>query len=114
MNILDQLSTLQLLAELQGVALPHTIEDEVGPTVAEDALAQFVLPVVVMGQSAERGFDAAQCHGNVGIELLEDLGVDDGGIVGAQVVPGVGTVGILMAQPSVGRVVVDHGVHGTG
>ena len=89
----------------------HAVDDDVGGSIAEDARAQTVLPVVVVGESAQRGFDAAQHDGRVGKELAQDAGVDDGGVLRSQVVTAVGTVGVLGAQTACGGVLVDHRVH---
>ena len=67
-----------------------------------------------MGDAAQRGLDAAEDDGDVGEELLEDLGVDDGGVLGTHVVTPVGAVGILGAQAAGGGVLVDHRVHAAG
>ena len=64
-----------------------------------------------MGQAAQRGFDASDDHRDVRIEAFEYLRVDRHGMVGAESRFAAGGVGIVMAQPQVGRVVVDHRVH---
>ena len=93
----DGPSLLQFAAELHGILLAHAVKDDVGTAVAEDALVQPVLPVVVVGEAAQGSLNAAQNHGNVGEELFQDAGVDNGGIVGAHVVARVGAVGVFMA-----------------
>jgi hypothetical protein len=98
-------------AELQNGFFTHAVEDDVGPGVAEDATAHAVLPVVVVGEAAHGGFDSAEDDGHVGEEAFENLGVDDGGIVGAAVVSAVGTVGVFRSKSLVGGVFVDHRVH---
>ena len=52
--------------------------------------------------------------GDVRIEALEDLRVDRHGVIGPETGLSARGVGIVMAQPDVGRVVVDHRVHGSG
>ena len=57
--------------------------------------------------------NTAQCHRYIGIEFLQYLGIDDRWIVGAHVVAGVRTEGILAAHTAIGRVAVYHRVHGS-
>ena len=89
----------------------HTIDDEVGPRVAEDAGAQTVLPVVVMGDAPQRGLNAAKDDRHVRIQLFQDLRVDDGGVLWPQVVAPVRRVGIFRTQTLGSGVLVDHRVH---
>ena len=114
MDVLDVASLFELMAELYRIFLPHAIEDHVRPAVAENALHQPVLPIVVVGEPSHGRFDSAQDYGHVGKELLKNLGVNDAGIVRPHVVAGIGAIGVVMTHASVGRVAVDHGVHGTG
>ena len=107
----DVLTLTESLCQFHNGLLAHAVDNEVGSAVAEDAGAQLVFPVVVVGETAQRGFDAAQYDRHVGIELLENLGIDDGGILGPHVVTTVGRVGIFGAQPSGSRIFVDHRVH---
>ena len=103
------------LVELFGNAhdglLAHTVADDVGSGIAEDTAAQGVLPVVVVGEPAERCLDASQHDGHIGEELPQDAAVDDGGVFRPAVVAPVGAIGILRAQAAVGGVFVDHRVH---
>ena len=114
MDVLDIASLFELVAELNRILLAHAIEDHIGTAVAEDALHQPVLPVIVVGEPSHGRLDAAQDHGHVGKKLLQDLGVDDAGIVRSHIMAGIRTVGIVVAHAPVGRVAVDHRVHGTG
>ena len=72
------------------------------------------MPVVVVRQSSQRGLDARNHHRHIGEELLEDVGIDDGGVVGPLSGACVGGVGIVAATATVGGVVVHHRVHGAG
>ncbi len=67
-----------------------------------------------MRQTSQRGFYASAYHRHIGIYLFENLGVDNGGIVGACAVAAAGSVGVVTATTAVGRVVVDHRVHCAG
>ena len=89
----------------------HAVYQQVGFRVNQDRRAHFVLPVVVMRQAAERGFDASQHDGHVGVQLFQDAGVDDARVFGAHVVASVGRIGVFAPQAFVGGVFVDHAVH---
>ena len=102
---------LQGLAERGQGEFAHAVDYEVRPAVEQDAGAERLFPIVVVGEASQRGFDAAEHHGHFGEEFLEDARVDDGGILGPLVVATVGTVGILGTEAAVGRVFVHHGVH---
>ena len=64
-----------------------------------------------MGDATERGLDAAKHDGYIGEQLLQNLGIDDGGVLGPHVVATVRTIGILGAQSAGGGVLIDHRVH---
>ena len=96
------------LSQFDNGLFAHTVYNQVCGCVAENARAQLVLPIVVVRQSAQRGFYASQNDWNVGIELAKYLGIDDGGIFRPHVVPAVRTVGIFRAQAAVGSILVDH------
>ena len=91
--------------------LTHTIADDVGTGVTEDALPELILPVVVVSESAKGSLDAAQDNGHIGVELTEDTTIDNGGVFRTTVVPAIRTVSILRPQSSVGGVFVHHRVH---
>ena len=114
MDVLDVASLFELMAELDSVFLAHAIEDHVRPAVAEYALHQPVLPVVIVGEPSHGRFDSAQDYGHVGKELLKNLGINDAGVIRSHVMACIRTVSIIVPHTSVGRVAVDHGVHSTG
>ncbi len=92
----------------------HAVDEEVGAAVGENGGFEFVRPVVEVGDAAETGFDAADHDGDVREEVFEDVGVDGGGVVGAEAVFAAGGVGVFGAAFSGGGVVIDHGVHAAG
>ena len=94
-----------------GGLLAHAVYNKVCPGVNQDAGAEPLLPVVVVHQPPQRGLDATEHHRDVGVELAQDVCIDNGGILRAQVVAAVGAVGILRAQASCRGVFVYHGVH---
>ena len=89
----------------------HAVDQQVGARIGQDGGVQRIAPIVVVGQAAQRGFDASDDYRNVRIEAFEYLRVDRHGMVGAESRFAAGGVGIVVAQPQVGRIVVDHRVH---
>ena len=67
-----------------------------------------------MGQPSQRGLDTPDDDRYAWEEPLEDLRIGLDRIVGAESRLPAGRIGIVAAQADVGRVVVDHRVHGSG
>ena len=101
----------QSLANSYRILLAHTVENHVGTAVAEYALPDPVLPIVIMCQSPHRSFDTAQYYWDIGKELFQDLGVDNRGIIRPHVVARVWAVRIVVSLSAVGSVAVNHRVH---
>ena len=71
-------------------------------------------PVVVVGQAAQAGLNAANENGYILVGLPDEIAVDDGGVVRALAHDAAGSEGVrLPAVPGDG-IVVDHGVHVAG
>ena len=66
--------------------------------------------VVVVGEAAQAGLQSADDQGDVPKNLPHPVGVDNGGVVGAQARPPSGGVGVVMAALFGGSVVGHHGV----
>ena len=66
-NGTDGYSLVHLSAQLHHRFFAHTIYNHVSPTVAQYAWSYLVLPIVVMSESAQRGFDTAKHYRHVGI-----------------------------------------------
>lgn len=94
--------------------LAHAVDEQVGAAVDQDRGFEPVLPVIVVGEPPQRGFDAAHDHRRVWVEPFEDARVGLDGVVGAEARRAARGVGVVAAQPLVGRVVVDHRVHRAG
>ena len=92
----------------------HTVDEEVGTGVDEDGGHEFVLPIVIMGESAHGGLDTADDDRYIGIELLEDPAVGDGAVIGSHTGFTVRCIGIVGTTSLGGGVMVDHRVHRTG
>ena len=93
-------------------ALSHAVDQKVGAAFDQQRGLQLVAPVVVVGEPPQRGFDASDDDRDVGIQPFEDLRVDRHGVIGSEPSLSAGGVGVVVAQAEVGRVVVDHRVHG--
>ena len=94
--------------------LPHAIGQDVRLGVKEDGAAHLVLPVVVVGEAAQAGLQAADDDGDVPKDLPHPVGVHHGGVVGAQPRPPSGGVGVVVAALFGGGVVGHHGVQVAG
>ena len=110
-DVADALALTQPSCQFQRHLFAHAVGNHVGAAVHEDARTQTILPVVIVGETSQGSFYASEHHGHVGVELFENLRVDDGGIFRSFVVASVGRVGILRAQPSCGGVLVHHRIH---
>ncbi len=119
-HLADLAQQLGVISVAQGArhllhhALAHAVHHQVGAAVGQDRGHDAVAPVVVVREAPERGFDAAGDHGRVGKEPLENPRVDRHGAVGTVARGAARRVGVVVAQPQVGRVVVHHRVHGSG
>ena len=101
----------QEAADFREGLFPHAIHQHVRAGGKQDGRHGFVLPIVVMGEPPERGFDAADDDRHVGIQLLEDARVDNRGHIGAHASAPVGGVCVVRPLAPCCRIMVDHGVH---
>ena len=93
--------------------LSHSVDYHVGTGVAQNALLQPVLPIIVMCEATKRRFNATENHRHIGEKLLENLRIDNRGILRAAVVATVRTISILRTKTFSGSVFVHHRVHAT-
>ena len=110
----DTLTTRQALGDLHHRALGIAVEQDVGGGVHQNRTADLVLPVVVMGNTAQGRLDAAQHHRHVAVGLLAALAVDQAGAIRALAGQAAGRIGVVGADLLVGGVAVDHRVHVAG
>lgn len=119
-NLRERLDIAQIAARFDGAGqfqhrlLPHPVAEVVRGAPVQNGGQEFVLPVVVVGQPTQGGFDAADHDRDVGIELLEDLRVDAHRIVRSLAGFSARGVSIVVPEPLPRRVVVHHGVHRPG
>jgi hypothetical protein len=99
------------VGHLDDGALGVAVEQQVGLGVGQDRAADLLGPVVEVGDAAERRLDAAQDDRHVLERLAAALGVDQGAAVGSLAALTARRIGVVAADPAVGRVAVDHRVH---
>ncbi len=87
------------------------VQQQIAFAVHDDAAADFIAPIIVVGDAAQAAFDAAQHNGHIREGFAAALAIDDGGAVGALAAHIARRVGIVAADFAVGRVAVDHAVH---
>ncbi len=92
----------------------HAVDNHIDRCIGHYRRAQAVLPVVVVRVSAQRSLNAAGNNGHVGIEATQNLGIDNGWIVGAHAVAAVGRVGVIATAATGGGVMVNHRIHSAG
>ena len=63
--------------DFQSCLLPHAEHEDVRLGIDQHGRTHFVLPVIVVGDTAETGFHSSQHHGKPGKGGLAELGVDD-------------------------------------
>ena len=96
--------------DVQGGRLPHAIGEDIRLGIEEDGAADLVLPIVIVGEAAQRCLQPADDDGDVPKGLPHPVGIDHGGVVGAQ--PGFpsGGIGVVVAALAGGGVVGHHRV----
>lgn len=104
----------QALGDFHHRTLGVAVEQDVGRGVHQDRAADLVLPVVVMGDTAQRGLDPAEDHRHMAVGLLAALAVDQAGAVRALAGQAAGGVGVVGTDLLVRGVAVDHRVHVAG
>ena len=110
-DALHRLSCRQTAGDRHGLVLAHAEADDVRTRVLGDAGQDGVQPVVVMGESAQRGLEAAQNDGQIGVSLLCKSGVDGGAAVGPCAALAAGRILILRAGDLCDGIVTHHAVH---
>ncbi len=92
----------------------HAIDDQIGFAVQQDGPPDFVAPVVIVSQAAQRRFDAAGDHRHAFVRFASPLAVRQRRPIGTQSNPTARRIRIVVADLPVGRVVIDHRVHVAG
>ena len=109
--VVGRLARPQAVRDLDDGALGVAVDQQVGARVDQDRAADLVRPVVVVGDAAQAGLDAADHDGDVAERLAAALRVDDHRAIGPLAAAPPGRIRVVGAQPPVGRVAVHHRVH---
>ena len=107
----DFFSALDGLRDFHHGEFAHTIHTDVSLGINQNAGFQAVRPVVVVRHAPQRGLDAADDDGHIGIELFQNVAIDHRGVIGTEACLAARSVSVVAAQAFVGRVVVHHRVH---
>ena len=99
------------MCHLHQRTLGIAVQQQVALGVQHDRSAHFVRPVVVVGNAAQRAFNAAQNQRHIRKSLAAALAVHNGGAVGALAAHVAWGVGVVRPNFAIRRVAVDHGVH---
>src|SRR5690606_25494502 len=110
-DLFDGLAGGDAVGHFHDGALGIAVQQQVGLGVHQDGAAHLVLPVVVVGDAAQRGLDAAHDEGHVGVGFLAALRIDQRGAIGPLAAFAAGRVGVVTADLAIGGVAVDHGIH---
>ena len=94
--------------------LAHAVDEDVSARVEQYRTLELVLPVVVVGQTAQARLDAADNDGGILKPLADEVAVDRDGSVGTAPLLATGGIGVGVAAVLGHRIVVDHGVHVAG
>ncbi len=99
------------MRDLHDGTLGIAVEQNIGLGIEQDRAADLVRPIIVMRDAAQRGFNAAEHDGAIAIGFAAALRIDDRGAVRPFAAFALGAIAVVMAQPPVRRVAVDHGIH---
>ena len=110
-DIGDGKAAVQGLRHFHDAALAHAVQQQVRLGIQQQGTLQAVRPVVVVGQSAEAGFNAAHDDGLVGEAAADEVAVHHRGVVRPLAGDAAGGEGVGPAALFGHGVVVHHGVH---
>ncbi len=113
-DLVDGQSRVERVGDLDNRVLAHAVDEDVGARVEQYRALELVLPVVVVGQTAQARLDAADDDGSVLERLADEVAIDRDGSVGTVPLFAAGGVGVGVAAVLGHRIVVDHGVHVAG
>ncbi len=113
-DVFDLVAVGQALGDLDDRPLGVAVEQDVGAGVDQDRVAHAVLPVVVVGDPAQRGLDATEHDRHMLVGFLAALAVDQAGAIRTLAGHAARRVGVVGADFLVGGVAVDHRVHVAG
>ena len=105
--------SVQLPRNLHDLLLTHAIHQHIGFRIHQDTWHQFVRPIIIMCQSAHGRFDASNHNRHIRIELLEDIAIGNGAIVGTHTSLPIWRIGIIRTQTFSCCIMVHHRIHTT-
>ena len=89
----------------------HAVHQQRRTGVHQNTVAHLVVPIVIVGETAEARFHAADENRHIAVRLPDSVAVDDGRAVGAHETFAAGGVGIVVAALFRDGIVVDHAVN---
>ena len=96
------------LCEFQHGAFSHTVAEVIGPGSNKDRWHKAVFPVVVVSETPQGRFYAADNHRDVRIQLLEDLGVYRYGVIRTRAGFAVRGIGVVVTETLGGGIMIHH------
>ncbi|CRM83985.1 hypothetical protein [Pseudomonas sp. 22 E 5] len=113
-DVFDPVAPRQALGNFDDGPLGVAVQQNVGAGIDQDRVAHTVLPVVVVGDAAQGGFDATEHDRHILVGFLATLAVHQAGAVRAFAGHAAWGVGVVGTDFFVGGVTVDHRVHVAG
>ena len=113
-QIFHRLPGVQTAGNLHHLLLPHAENQQIRLGVQQNGGPDFILPVIVVGEAPQGGFQPADNQGQIRIQSPDDAAVDNHRPIRAQASLFPRGVGVLAPALSGGGVVGHHGVDVAG
>ncbi len=113
-NFFNFLSIRQALRHFNNGPLSVAIEQNIGARIDQDRVAHFVLPIIVMRDTAQRRFDTAQHNRHIFIGFFAALAVHQAGAIRPLAGHAARGIRVVRADFFIGGVAVNHRVHVAG
>ena len=110
-DLFDGNALVEQLGNAEKDVFAHSVGENVGAAVDEDRAAHTVFPIIVVGKSAKRGFEAAKNDRHVAVGLSDQVRVNDGRAVGAQAGLSAGRIIVVSSAVASDRIVRNHRVN---
>ena len=109
-DAVDGLPFFQPPGDLHDLVFPHAVDQQVGSAIHQNGAADFIIPIIVVGEPAQGCLDAADDDGQVGPGPLDQVGIDDHCPVGPAPRQTAGGVGVLFPPALCHGVMGHHGI----
>ena len=96
-DLIDGQPRVERVGDLDNRVLAHAVDENVGARVEQYRTLKLVLPVVVVGQTAQTRLDAPDDDGDVLKRLADEVAVDRDGSVGTAPLLATGSIGVGVA-----------------